>query len=235
MLATARGIKSLADLSERYGDQERSRNIFPVSFRTILGWDVFWTHEAGSSKRGVNNFIKGDKVFAQTAQAVAMYLARWIKVAHLTMRDGMAILVSVPSKPTVASIRARIPLSHRSKRRVALCWNDYCDEMACVLRYLSRKESRCQFIQFSSVGGKDKLREARETGTWALLAAAMSGVSKAWVPRCFRAIQLMAPLGIKVDRQSLNPGGAFAQTSRAKRSTELRGRYPSISSEYDSK
>ena len=55
------------------------KEYFPVSFPAILGWDVSGTVEKAGP--GVKNFTKGDKVFAQTAQADATMCV--VKVADL--------------------------------------------------------------------------------------------------------------------------------------------------------
>ena len=80
------------------------KEYFPVSFPAILGWDVSGTVEKAGP--GVNNFTKGDKVFAQTAQADATMCV--VKVADLArVPDGMD-LVSVAALPTVTTTGAEL-------------------------------------------------------------------------------------------------------------------------------
>jgi NADPH:quinone reductase-like Zn-dependent oxidoreductase len=80
------------------------KEYFPVSFPAILGWDVSGTVEKAGP--GVKNFTKGDKVFAQTAQADATMCV--VKVADLArVPDGMD-LVSVAALPTVTTTGAEL-------------------------------------------------------------------------------------------------------------------------------
>jgi NADPH:quinone reductase-like Zn-dependent oxidoreductase len=80
------------------------KEYFPVSFPAILGWDVSGIVEKAGP--GVNNFTKGDKVFAQTAQADATMCV--VKVADLArVPDGMD-LVSVAALPTVTTTGAEL-------------------------------------------------------------------------------------------------------------------------------
>ena len=80
------------------------KEYFPVSFPAILGWDVSGTVEKVGT--GVKNFTKGDKVFAQTAQADATRCV--VKVADLArVPDGMDV-VSVAALPTVTTTGAEL-------------------------------------------------------------------------------------------------------------------------------
>jgi len=80
------------------------KEYFPVSFPAILGWDVSGTVEKVGT--GVKNFTKGDKVFAQTAQADATRCV--VKVADLArVPDGMD-LVSAAALPTVTTTGAEL-------------------------------------------------------------------------------------------------------------------------------
>src|ERR1700746_3620356 len=94
LIRTASESINPMDLKIRSGAVKK---YFPVSFPAILGWDVSGTVEKAGP--GVKNFTKGDKVFAQTAQADATMCL--VKVADLArVPDGMDLL-SVAAFATV--------------------------------------------------------------------------------------------------------------------------------------
>src|SRR6476659_1485663 len=83
------------------------KEYFPVSFPAILGWDVSGTVEKAGP--GVNNFTKGDKVFAQTAQADATMCV--VKVADLArVPDGMDLVAVLPTVTTTGAELAALAL-----------------------------------------------------------------------------------------------------------------------------
>jgi len=101
LIRTAATSINPLDLKVRSG---AFKEYFPVSFPAILGWDVSGTVEKAGP--GVKNFTKGDKVFAQTAQADATMCV--VKVADLArVPDGMD-LVSVAALPTVTTTGAEL-------------------------------------------------------------------------------------------------------------------------------
>ncbi|HET9409319.1 MAG TPA: alcohol dehydrogenase catalytic domain-containing protein, partial [Candidatus Sulfotelmatobacter sp.] len=88
LIRTAATSINPLDVKMRSGEV---KEYFPVSFPAILGWDVSGTVEKVGPD--VKTFTKGDKVFAQTAQADATMCV--VKVADLArVPDGMD-LVSV--------------------------------------------------------------------------------------------------------------------------------------------
>jgi NADPH:quinone reductase-like Zn-dependent oxidoreductase len=101
LIRTAATSINPLDVKMRSGEV---KEYFPVSFPAILGWDVSGTVEKVGPD--VKTFSKGDKVFAQTAQADAAMCV--VKVADLArVPDGMD-LVSVAALPTVTTTGAEL-------------------------------------------------------------------------------------------------------------------------------
>jgi NADPH:quinone reductase-like Zn-dependent oxidoreductase len=80
------------------------KEYFPVSLPAILGWDVSGTVEKAGP--GVKDFMKGDKVFAQTAHSDATMCV--VKVADLARVPDEMDLVSVAALPTVTTTGAEL-------------------------------------------------------------------------------------------------------------------------------
>jgi NADPH:quinone reductase-like Zn-dependent oxidoreductase len=159
LIRTAATSINPLDLKMRSGGQ----GIFSSVFSRDPGLDVSGTVEKVGS--GVTNFTKGDKVFAQTAQADATMCV--VKVADLArVPDGMD-LVSVAALPTVTTTGAELAaLALEGKKGGALLVTGSAGNVGRSAVFVAKEKGATVIAGVR----KGQIEEARALGTDRILA-----------------------------------------------------------------